>query len=131
MDVSGDCRLCLCADRDDAPGNAGQLCLPCDCRSPVHLGCVSEWQQARWWQLLEHGFDFDEAYARINTCEVCGARWMPRGRVPPPKSHATCRAFGGSGKVALRRFPTVSRATRNFSDYGVVEGQRLQLLEQD
>ena len=46
MDVSGDCRLCLCADRDDAPGNAGQLCLPCDCRSPVHLGCVSEWQQA-------------------------------------------------------------------------------------
>lgn len=41
--------------------------------------------------------------ARIDTCEVCGARWMPRGRPKPLAPFALCRALGGSQKVALRR----------------------------
>jgi len=92
---------------------------------------MAEWQQSRWWQLLEHGFDYDEAHARIDTCEVCGARWMPRGRPKPLAPFALCRALGGSQKVALRRFPTLSRATRNFSDFAASHGQRLEVLEQD
>eukprot|EP00435_Cladocopium_sp_Y103_P056185 s533_g18.t2 len=109
----------------------GHLCFPCNCRAPVHVRCLSEWHQSRWWQLLEQGFNYDEAHARIDTCEVCGARWMTRGRPKPLAPWALCRARGGLEKVALRRFPTLSRATRNFSDYAASNGQRLELLEQD
>lgn len=65
-------------------------------------------------------------------CEVCGAWLITSGaRARPVADTATCRAHGGQGKVALRRVPTLSRASRNFSEFSVMDGQQLEVLEQD
>merc|ERR1719236_52129 len=74
----------------------------------------------------------DEARARAVTCEVCGAHLVTDGsRQRPFASTAICRAHGGFGKVALRRVPTLSRDSRNFSEFSMAEGQQVDVLEQD
>ncbi|CAE7038400.1 Fmr1 [Symbiodinium natans] len=128
--VELECRLCLATLRDEAEGLEAQLCFPCNCRAPVHHGCLLQWQRAQEQFLEQHSFD--EAQARMNTCEVCGARLMlGEARPKPQLGAAVCRAQGGTGKVALRRIPTLSRATRNFSDFSAADGQKLDVLEQD
>mmetsp|Transcript_37750 Transcript_37750/g.87347 ORF Transcript_37750/g.87347 Transcript_37750/m.87347 type:complete len:197 (+) Transcript_37750:23-613(+) len=127
-----ECRLCLSSVLEDADGVEGQLCFPCNCTAPVHHGCLSRWQQVRRDQVLEQHHSVDEAQAHARTCEVCGARFLPHGaRANPPVRSAICRVQGGTGKVALRRVPTLSRATRNFSDFSAGDGQQLEVIEQD
>ena len=127
-----ECRLCLAAVRDEAEGPEAELCFPCNCRAPVHRGCLVQWQRVQEQQLMEQRHSFDEAQARMNTCEVCGARLLPgQKRSKPQLGSAVCRAQGGTGKVALRRVPTLSRATRNFYDFSATDGQQLDVLEQD
>ena len=127
-----ECRLCLATVREGAQGLEAKLCFPCNCRAPVHRGCLQEWQRAQELQLLEQEYSPDETRARMNTCEVCGARLVVGElRSKPRLGSALCRAQGGTGKVALRRVPTLSRNTRNFSDFSATDGQLLNVLEQD
>ena len=129
--VQLECRLCLATERDGAEGLEAQLCFPCNCRAPVHHGCLMQWRRAQEDQLSER-HTFDEVQARINTCEVCGARLLLEETRPQLQlCSAVCRAQGGTQKVALRRVPTLSRATRNFSEFSASDGQQLEVLEQD
>ncbi|CAK0827660.1 unnamed protein product [Prorocentrum cordatum] len=128
-----ECRLCLHAVLEDASPEDAALAFPCDCRgSPVHWGCLRRWQQAQVQRAAEAARSADEARARAATCEVCGARLAAAGgRKRPLAERAVCRAHGGEGKVALRRVPTLSRASRNFSEFSAADGQEVEVLEQD
>lgn len=124
-----ECRLCLDAHSEDAEE---RLVFPCNCSSPLHVSCLRRWQEVQVRQAVEERRSRDEAYARVCTCEVCGAQLVLEGsRKRPFASRAICRAHGGFGKVALRRIPTISRASRNFSEVSASEGQELEILEQD
>eukprot|EP00445_Apocalathium_hangoei_P031220 CAMPEP_0203927302 /NCGR_PEP_ID=MMETSP0359-20131031/66729_1 /ASSEMBLY_ACC=CAM_ASM_000338 /TAXON_ID=268821 /ORGANISM="Scrippsiella Hangoei, Strain SHTV-5" /LENGTH=345 /DNA_ID=CAMNT_0050856039 /DNA_START=42 /DNA_END=1079 /DNA_ORIENTATION=- len=131
--VVGECRLCLDSVLDDAKTEEeGRLTFPCSCSAPVHIGCLVRWQEAQGERAVEEQRSIDEYVARASTCEVCGARLVTDGVRPRPlATSAICRAHGGIGKVALRRVPTVSRASRNFSEFAAVEGQELEIIEQD
>jgi len=127
-----ECRLCLDAVLDDASCEDAQLVFPCTCAAPVHVGCLRKWQAVQAQQHVDERRSTDESEARTATCEVCGARLITAGRRTQPfASTAICRAHGGFGKVALRRVPTLSRNTRNFSEFSASEGQQLEVLEQD
>lgn len=124
-----ECRLCLDAHSEDPEE---RLIFPCNCASPLHVSCLRRWQEVQVRQAVEEQRSRDEAYARVCTCEVCGAQLVLQGsRKRPFASRAICRAHGGFGKVALRRIPTISRASRNFSEVSASEGQELDILEQD
>eukprot|EP00413_Alexandrium_margalefii_P042282 CAMPEP_0204593102 /NCGR_PEP_ID=MMETSP0661-20131031/51320_1 /ASSEMBLY_ACC=CAM_ASM_000606 /TAXON_ID=109239 /ORGANISM="Alexandrium margalefi, Strain AMGDE01CS-322" /LENGTH=224 /DNA_ID=CAMNT_0051603387 /DNA_START=29 /DNA_END=700 /DNA_ORIENTATION=- len=130
----GECRLCLQEEGEALEeGEGDRLVWPCLCSTPVHLSCLSRWRQAQRQQAVEDGRSQDEFVARATTCDVCGARLITDGspRPRPFASSAVCRAHGGFGKVALRRIPTLSRASRNFSEFSASEGQVLEVLEQD
>mmetsp|Transcript_11854 Transcript_11854/g.21503 ORF Transcript_11854/g.21503 Transcript_11854/m.21503 type:complete len:251 (-) Transcript_11854:189-941(-) len=127
-----ECRLCLDAVLDDAGPEEGELIFPCSCRMPVHRGCLDRWQAVQLQQVLDQHRSVQESVARALTCEVCGARLVTNGtRILPLAGTAICRAHGGVGKVALRRVPTLSRDSRNFSEYSASEGQELEVIEQD
>lgn len=125
--------MCLDETFEDAvPGEDPRLTYPCNCASPVHIGCLERWRSAQKIRALREGQNFDEWDARASTCEICGARLILDGARPAPlATSAICRAHGGLGQVALRRVPTLSRAERNFSEYSATEGQQLEVLEQD
>lgn len=127
-----DCRLCLDTVLESASGEDAILTFPCDCSAPVHIGCLRHWQDVQVYQAISARRSFDESTARADTCEVCGARLVTAGdRERPFASTAICRAHGGFGLVALRRVPTLSRATRNFTEFSAAEGQHVEVLERD
>lgn len=127
-----ECRLCLDSTLEGASASDAELIQPCQCSSFVHRGCLKRWQDVQQEQFLQSRRSTDESTARAGTCEVCGSRLVTTGdRSEPPAKKAVCRAHGGFGKVSLRKFPTLSRDSRNFSDYAASEGQELEVLERD
>merc|ERR1712187_281818 len=127
-----ECRLCLDSTLEGASASDAELIRPCQCSSFVHRGCLKRWQDVQQEQFLQSRRSTDESIARAGTCEVCCSRLVTTGdRLEPPAKKAVCRAHGGSGKVSLRRFPTISRDSRNFSAYAASEGQEIEVLEQD
>lgn len=127
-----ECRLCLDSVLEGVSAFDAELIQPCLCCSSVHRGCLNRWQDVQVEQFSQSRRSMEESRARANTCEICGARLVVAGgRLEAPATKAVCRAHGGFGKVSLRKFPTLSRDARNFSDYAASEGQELQVLEQD
>eukprot|EP00928_Gymnodinium_smaydae_P049113 TRINITY_DN32924_c0_g1_i1.p1 TRINITY_DN32924_c0_g1~~TRINITY_DN32924_c0_g1_i1.p1 ORF type:complete len:275 (+),score=44.79 TRINITY_DN32924_c0_g1_i1:24-827(+) len=127
-----DCRLCLDAVlEDDIPENCA-LIYPCDCAAPVHVGCLRRWQEVQVQRSSGQRRSSDESSARASTCEICGARLVLVGKRQRLFARtAICRPHGGFGLVALRRVPTLSRASRHFAEFSAADGQEVEVLEQD